>query len=144
MNTKPVTIRPAREADEPAVIALWRACGLVVPYNDPSTDFRFARAKPASDVLVAVSDGHIAGSVMVGHEGHRGWLYYVAADPGLRGQGIGKAVVTAAEQWLKERGVPKAMLLVRDTNTQVQGFYERLGFETSPRVVMQKWLEPKD
>jgi ribosomal protein S18 acetylase RimI-like enzyme len=139
-----IVIRSAHEADEATVVALWRACGLVVPYNDPVADFRFARAKPASDVLVAEHGGQIVGSVMVGHEGHRGWLYYVAAAPDLRGQGIGKATVAAAEQWLKDRGVPKAMLLVRDTNTQVQGFYERLGFETSPRVVMQKWLKSED
>ena len=135
-----IICRPALETEEAAVVALWQACGLVVSYNDPVKDFRFAHAKPGSDVLVAVEDGKIIGSVMVGHEGHRGWLYYVSADPARRGQGIGKAVVTAAEEWLRARGVPKAMLLVRDTNTQVQGFYQGLGFETAPRVVMQKWL----
>ena len=46
----------------------------------------------------------------------------------------------AAEQWLKERGVVKIMFLVRETNTQVIDFYEHLGFETIPRVIMQKWL----
>lgn len=46
----------------------------------------------------------------------------------------------AAEEWLKERGVVKVMLLVRETNTQVIDFYEHLGFETIPRVIMQKWL----
>lgn len=136
-----LTIRAAAADDEPAVIALWRACDLIATYNDPAIDFAFARAGACSDVLVgADEEGLIKGSVMVGHDGHRGWLYYVASDPDARGQGIGRQMVTAAEDWLRERGIVKAQLLVRETNTKVVSFYERLGFETAPRVVMSKWL----
>ena len=67
-----MTIRPAVAEDEPQVIALWRSCNLVTDYNDPSADFRFAKAGPSSDILVAEDDGAIIGSVMVGHDGHRG------------------------------------------------------------------------
>jgi ribosomal protein S18 acetylase RimI-like enzyme len=137
----PLTVRSAVAEDEQAVVALWRASDLVAPYNDPVADFRFAKAGPCSDVLVAVdADGAIAGSVMVGHDGHRGWLYYVAARPASRSTGVGRQVVQAAEDWLRRRGVWKAQLLVRDTNTKVVGFYEHLGFEVSPRVVMSKVL----
>ncbi len=135
-------IRGARAVDEPAVVALWHACGLVASYNDPAADFRFARAGACSDVLVAEAAGGIVGSVMVGHDGHRGWLYYVAAAPDVRGHGIGRHLVQAAEQWLRQRGVVKAQLLVRETNTKVVAFYQRLGFETAPRTVMGKWLGP--
>jgi len=134
-------VRSATAADEQDVVALWRASDLVAPYNDPVADFRFAKAGPCSDVLVAVDDaGGIAGSVMVGHDGHRGWLYYVAARPASRSTGVGRQMVQAAEHWLRQRGVVKAQLLVRETNTKVVGFYEHLGFEVAPRVVMSKWL----
>ena len=136
-----LTLKPAYAEHEQAVVALWRACDLVAPYNDPVADFRFARAGPASDVLVGVDDaGEVAGSVMVGHDGHRGWLYYVAAHPDWRGKGVGRRMVEEAEEWLRQRGIAKAQLLVRDTNTAVIGFYERLGFEVAPRVVMSRWL----
>ena len=93
-------------------------------------------------MLVAVDDaGDIAGSVMVGHDGHRGWLYYVAARPTSRNKGVGRRMVQAGEDWLRERGVVKVQLLVRETNTKVVGFYEHLGFEVAPRVVMSRWLE---
>src|ERR1700691_221539 len=113
-----LTIRPAAAEDEQAVIALWRVCDLVASYNDPAVDFAFARAGACSDVLVGEDEsGRIKGSVMVGHDGHRGWLYYVSADPDSRGAGFGRRMVTAAEGWLRERGVVKAQLLVRETNT---------------------------
>jgi ribosomal protein S18 acetylase RimI-like enzyme len=135
-------IRNAAATDEPRVTALWRASNLVTSYNDPSKDFHFARAKAGSDVLVGLdAEETIVGSVMVGHDGHRGWIYYVASDPKHRNQGIGRSMVEAAEQWLKNKGVVKVMLLVRDTNTPVVDFYEHLGFEAIPRVIMQKWLE---
>src|ERR1700750_1563455 len=136
-----LTVKSASAEDEQAVVALWRACDLVASYNDPVADFRFAKAGPCSDVLVAVDDaGEIAGSVMVGHDGHRGWLYYAAARPASRSKGISRCMVQAAENWLCQRGVVKVQLLVREPNTKVVGFYEHLGFEVAPRVVMSRWL----
>jgi len=136
-----LTVKSAAAEDEQAVVALWYTCNLVAPTNDPATDFRFAKAGPCSDVLIAVDGaGEVAGSVMVGHDGHRGWLYYVAARPTSRSQGVGRLMVQAAESWLTQRGVVKAQLLVRETNTQVVSFYEHLGFEVAPRIIMSKWL----
>jgi ribosomal protein S18 acetylase RimI-like enzyme len=136
-----LTIRSATADDEAAIAALWQVCGLVTSYNDPAKDFRFARDKSNSDVLVGIhEDGNLVGSVMVGHDGHRGWIYYVAADPNYRKQGIGRHMTGAAEEWLKGRKVVKVMLLVRETNAKVVDFYKRLGFETIPRVIMEKWL----
>ena len=49
-------------------------------------------------------------------------------------------MMQAAKEWLRERQVGKAQLLVRETNTSVVEFYEHLGSEAAPRVVMGKWL----
>jgi ribosomal protein S18 acetylase RimI-like enzyme len=136
-----MNVRSATLQDEQAVIALWQSCGLTVPHNDPVKDFRFALGKPASDILVAQDTG-IVGAVMVGHDGHRGWLYYVAVDPARRMQGTGRALVGAAEKWLAQRGVPKVHLMVRETNDAVTAFYRHLGYDLMPRTNMQKWLKP--
>ena len=136
-----LTIRSAAADDEAGVTDLWRTCGLVISANDPGADFRFAKAGACSDVLVGDDrDGRIRGSVMVGHDGHRGWLYYVAADPRVRGVGIGRQMVTAAEAWLRERDVVKCQLLVREANMKVVAFYEHLGFAVAPRTVLAKRL----
>lgn len=143
MKPQWMTLRNAEPSDEQNVVALWRACDLVASYNDPVADFRFALRGDSSTVLVA-EDGlrAIIGAVMVGHDGHRGWLYYVAAAPALRGRGIGRAMVDAGEDWLRARDVAKVQLIVRPTNTAVIGFYEHLGFEDMPRTLMGKWLKP--
>ncbi|KQP60730.1 GNAT family acetyltransferase [Methylobacterium sp. Leaf112] len=138
-TTESLTIRPFRADDHAAVIALWRACGLVVPHNDPDADLDRAAGRPNSDVLVGVTpDGRVAASVMVGHDGHRGWLYYVAAE--ARGRGHGRAMVAAGEEWLRVRKIPKAQLMIRETNTPVRDFYAGLGWNAVPRIVMERWL----
>lgn len=139
--TEAMTIRDATAADRDAVVALWRACGLVASYNDPARDFDFAVEGACSTILVTDIEGAVRSSVMVGHDGHRGWLYYVATDPACRKRQIGRRTVLAAETWLRDRGVEKVQLLVRETNTGVIGFYEGLGFEVAPRVMMAKWLK---
>ncbi len=136
-----IPFRAIEDADVEAVAALWRACGLTRAWNDPMKDIAFARAGRTSTILVGEAEGAIAASVMVGHDGHRGMLYYVAVEPRHRGQGWGKAAVRAAEAWLAQRGVWKINLLVRAENEMVRGFYEKLGYEIDPVLCMGRRIE---
>ena len=79
---------------------------------------------------------------MVGEDGHRGWAYYVAVDPDAQGRGFGRAIMAAAEAWLRARGVWKFQVMIRRDNVAVQDFYAGLGFAPSDVVVMQKVIEP--
>lgn len=135
-----LVIGPATPDQRDAVAALWRRAGLTTPYNDPHADFDRARGGPASDVLVGTDAGGLVATVMVGHDGHRGWLYYVAVDPDRQGGGLGRRMVAAGEDWLRARGVPKVQLMIRATNEPVMAFYDRLAYERSDVRVMQKWL----
>lgn len=135
------TIRPIEDRDLEAVPALWEACGLTRPWNPPLADIARARGRPNSEVLVAEADGRPVGTVMVGEDGHRGWIYYLAVDPGSRGRGLGRALVRAAEGWLAQRGIRKLELLVRSGNAAVKGFYERLGYREEPVSVLARWLD---
>jgi ribosomal protein S18 acetylase RimI-like enzyme len=130
--------REIEEGDIEEIVALWTACGLTRPWNDPYKDIAFARAGTASTILVAEESGRVTATAMVGHDGHRGMLYYVAVEPSLQRQGLGKAAVRAAEAWLAERGVWKVNLLVRAENAAVKGFYEALGYEVNPVMCMAR------
>lgn len=133
--------RDIEDRDIEAVVALWKVCGLTRPWNDPYKDISFARASADSTILVHQRNEAIAATVMAGHDGHRGMLYYVAVDPQLQGQGLGKHAVRAAEAWLGVRGVWKVNLLVRAENSAVKSFYEALGYEVNPVLCMARKIE---
>ena len=133
-------IRPYREADRAAVVELWRACDLTKPWNPPDRDIAFCRESGHGELFVAEEAAKVVGTVMAGHDGHRGWIYYVAVDPKRQRQGLGRALVAHAEKFLAAQGVPKLLLIIRDTNVKVRGFYEALGYEVEPRIMMSKWL----
>lgn len=135
-----VTFRPALPDDREAVVALWEEAGLTRPWNDPRADFDLALATTGSAVLLAEQDGALAGSVMVGFDGHRGWVYYLASAPSQRRQGIGRALMQAAEKWLSGAGSPKIQLMVRGDNAAARGFYGALGYELQDVVTLGKRL----
>lgn len=131
-------IAPVADGDVEEVVALWEACGLTRPWNDPRADIALARRTTSSTVLVGRDGGRIVASAMAGSDGHRGWVYYVAAAPDLQRRGHGRTIMVAAEAFLREQGVPKVELMVRDDNVAARGFYERLGYSTESVVVMSR------
>lgn len=140
MRSTSLSIQPFADADRAALLDLWRRCDLAGPDVERSIDFARKHAHVA--ILVGKADGLLVASVMVGHDGHAGFLYFVAVDPAQRGKGLGRAVVTEAEAWLAARGIWRTMLMVRQDNTQVVSFYEHLGWAQATHVVMQKRLLP--
>ncbi len=136
-----MTIRPFHAADEAAVIALWRACDLVRPWNDPHKDIRRKLRVNPEWFLVGESGGRVVGTVMAGYEGHRGWINYLAVEPGRRRGGLGRALMAEAERVLRAAGCAKINLQVRTGNTGVIAFYERLGYRPDDCVSLGKRLE---
>jgi ribosomal protein S18 acetylase RimI-like enzyme len=137
----PLFISPITDTDVEQVIALWQRCGLTRPWNDPASDIAFARRGSNATILIGRADGTIVATAMVGHDGHRGWVYYVAVDPDVQGKDFGRTIMAAAEDWLRQQGVVKAMLMVRPDNTKVQAFYDKLGYDVQERVIYAKWLD---
>lgn len=140
----PLAIAPIADADVATVIALWQACGLTRPWNDPAADIALARRGPNSTILIGRADNAIVATVMVGHDGHRGWVYYVATDPDRRAKGFGRAIMDAAENWLREAGIAKLQLLVRRENARAGAFYQSIGYAEAQTIVFAKWLDGRE
>ncbi len=124
-------IREFEPADEGALVALWEACGLTRPWNDPHADIRRKLEDSPWGLLVA-DDAHepgLAGAVMAGYDGHRGSVNYLAVHPASRGTGLGSALMDRAEALLLARGCPKINLQVRPENSGVLTFYARRGYD---------------
>ncbi|MBX0300173.1 GNAT family acetyltransferase [Cryobacterium sp. 1639] len=141
MNSAPIAIADVSPAQFPAVIALWEEAGLTRPWNPPAADLQRALETETSTVLAAVAQGRLVGTVMVGHDGHRGWVYYLAVTGSERGTGLGRLLMQAAETWLVDRRAVKVQLMVRQTNTAVTGFYDRLGYTDADVRVLAKRLD---
>ncbi|MFN6487227.1 MAG: GNAT family acetyltransferase [Nostoc sp. DedQUE03] len=135
-----VKVRPYHSDDEQQVIELWHQCNLVVPWNDPKRDIDLKLQFQPHLFLVAAKKRLIVASVMVGYEGHRGWINYLAVLPDYQRQGIGRLMMKAAEAELKKLGCPKVNLQVRSSNKSVIAFYEKIGFIDSNVIGMGKSL----
>ena len=134
-------IREIADEDIAQVIALWNVAGVARPWNDPARDIAFARREEHSTVLVGAEGDQIVGSAMVGEDGHRGWVYYVAIAPVRQRSGLGRTMMRAAEAWLVRRGIWKVQLLVRADNADASRFYEQLGYRDTHSICLQKILE---
>lgn len=122
-------------------VGLWQASGLTRPWNDPGEDLRRAMRGPDSTVLSCVRDDELLGTAMVGHDGHRGWVYYLAVRHDQRKRGVGRALMQACEEWTVAHGVPKLQLMVRAGNEPVLTFYDQLGYEVNDVVVLGRRLD---
>lgn len=133
-------IRCYQTNDEPAVISLWQRCNLTRPWNDPKRDIRRKLADSPELFFVGELDGSIIATVVVGYDGHRGWIYYLAVDPDMQKHGYGREIMRYAEEKLLELGCPKIDLMVRKTNSGVIGFYQSIGYTEDDVVTMSRRL----
>jgi ribosomal protein S18 acetylase RimI-like enzyme len=146
-------IRSFQRSDTDAVVSLWEACGLTRPWNDPLRDierkltvqpelFLVGEATVPEGTTAPHDAGTVVATLMAGYEGHRGWLNYLAVDPGHRGRGFGRLLVTEAETRLEALGCPKVNLQVRADNGAAMRFYETLGYAADGSVSMGKRIIP--
>jgi len=134
-------IRSYQESDEEGVVALWDACGLTVPQNDPVRDIQCKLKVNPEWFLVGAEDERIIASCMVGYDGHRGWINYLAVAPSMQRMGFASQIMNEAERLLTAAGCPKINLQVRTTNGAVVAFYQSLGFKVDDVTSLGKRLE---
>jgi ribosomal protein S18 acetylase RimI-like enzyme len=133
-------IRAFTERDTDAVVRLWEASGLVRPWNDPRKDIKRKLTTQPELFLVGEVGRTVMATAMVGYDGHRGWVNYLAVAPTERGLSHGKSMMAEAERLLIERGCPKLNLQIRSDNVSVIEFYRRLGYVEDHTVGLGKRL----
>jgi len=137
-----MVIRVFTQQDEVSVIALWGRCGLIRPWNDPAGDIAQCLGSESSTLFIASEGETVDGTVMVGYDGHRGWVYYLAVDAQKRRRGLGRALMKRAEAWVLEKGGRKIQAMIRSENVSVHDFYRRLSYEDGDVRLVQKWIRP--
>lgn len=134
-------IRTYQEADEHSVIALWTvALPSNAPHNEPATTIRLKLETDRELFFVATIGEALAGTVMGGYDGHRGWIYTMAVALEHRHHEVGTALMRHIESALADRGCLKINLQVRTSNAGVIAFYRRLGYDVDDVLSMGKRL----
>jgi ribosomal protein S18 acetylase RimI-like enzyme len=134
-------LRQYQPGDRQALVSLWSLCQLTRPWNDPYRDIDRKLARDASNLVVLANDGGLVGSVMVGYEGHRGWVNYLAVHPDHQRQGLGRLLMGEAERRLRELGCPKVNLQIRASNTAAIEFYRHIGYTVDNVISMGRRLK---
>lgn len=134
-------IRPFTGADTEAVIEVWRRSGLLHPNNDPAKDIRRKLRVRPDLFLVGTIGPAIVATIMIGYEGHRGWINYLGVLPGRRRRGYARRMMGEAERLLRLEGCAKINLQVRTANAAALSFYGSIGFSRDKVVSLGKRLE---
>ncbi len=121
-------IRPYVYSDRDEVINLWRSCELIKPWNDPTKDIERKISVDPNGFLVGEIDNHVIASIMIGYDGHRGWINYLAVSEAHRRRGYGAQLMARAESTLRQTGCPKVNLQIRTSNPLAIDFYNSLGY----------------
>ncbi len=130
-------IRPFQMEDYPAVMALWRATqGIGLSSADePAAIAAYLERNPGLS-FVAWVEGRLAGAVLCGSDGRRGYLHHLAVAPEFRRQGIGAALVERCLAGLKAAGIGKCHLFVFHQNAEAQAFWKRTGWKLRSDLVI--------
>ena len=130
--------------DRDDVVALWEACRLTRPWNDPDKDIRRKMAQNPEEVLVGRIKGKMAATCMFGYDGHRGWIYYLGVLPEFQKRGLARKIMAHAQQRLAAQGCPKINLMVREGNLDAINFYNAIGYNRDSVATLSKRLEKDD
>ncbi len=143
MNVRKASLRQYAFSDQNDLVELWSVCGLLRPWKDPLEDIHLCVTMPSSELVVGDSAGQLIGSAMLGHDGHRGWVYYLAVHPNWQRNGIGRSLMSYAEGWMDQHQVPKIQAMIGADNLPVRGFYRRLGYQDNDVQVVEKFLNER-
>lgn len=144
MTDSAMIFRDFSSADTAGVVALWQECGLTRPWNDPVKDIRRKQTDKNGAFWVVCRADEVIASVMIGYDGHRGTINYLAIAPAFQRSGLGAELMRRAEAFLIEIGCPKVSFCVRKDNLSVLAFYDRLGYAADDVHFLGKRLIPDD
>jgi len=135
-------IRSYRAADEQAVAALWaEAFPDMRVWNRPAEYIQRKLRVQGELFLVGALGERVVATVVAGYDGVRGWIYHLAVATEHRRRGVGRALMSAAEERLRGLGCAKINLQIYRSNAEVVRFYESIGWAVEDRISMGRRLD---
>ncbi|MGW5373278.1 GNAT family N-acetyltransferase [Streptomyces sp. NPDC004009] len=135
-----LSLRPALPADLDAVLAFWRTAAEGTSISDDRAGVERLVARDPGALILAEVEGELAGTVIAGFDGWRCHLYRLAVDPGRRRQGIGSALLAAAEERFAVLGGRRADAMVLVRNETAHHAWRAAGY--GPEERWRRWVKP--
>ncbi|MDR0721274.1 MAG: GNAT family N-acetyltransferase [Treponema sp.] len=135
-------IRIMTSEDYEKVYALWkRSSGMGLrPVDDAEPGIRRFLERNSRTCFVADHEGILVGAILSGHDGRRAYIYHTAVEEAYQRQGLGRDLVSAVEQALRNEGITKIGLVVFKRNEGGNRFWEKQGFSVRDDLVYRNKL----
>jgi N-acetylglutamate synthase len=126
---------PINASDYARMMALWEAAGLHVKPQGRDSHEAFARQiAGGTQTAIGIENetGELVGVTLATHDGRKGWINRLAVHPDARRQGIGEALIAAAEQRLHQQGIDVIAALIEPENVASLSLFIKSGYAEWP------------
>lgn len=125
-----IIIREFRPDQYDSLVKMWSEAGLAFkPAGRDSRDKLESELDRGPGVLlVAELEGELVGSVLVTHDGRKGWINRLAVLPAWRREGIASSLVAEAQNILDRAGIEITAVLIEGDNPESKNLFRKLGF----------------
>ncbi|CAM5295166.1 MULTISPECIES: GNAT family N-acetyltransferase [Streptomyces] len=132
-------LRSATARDLDAVLAFWKTSAEGTSISDDRDGVERLVARDPGALILAELDGELAGTVIAGFDGWRCHLYRLAVHPDRRRQGIGSALLAAAEERFVRLGGRRGDAMVLERNTRAHHAWRAAGY--TPEDHWRRWVK---
>ncbi|WP_406010242.1 GNAT family N-acetyltransferase [Streptomyces sp. NBC_00637] len=133
-------IRAARPDDLDSVLAFWKTSAEGTSISDDRSGVERLVARDPEALILAEREGELAGTVIAGFDGWRCHLYRLAVHPEHRRQGIGSALLAAAEERFVRLGGRRGDAMVLTRNETAHHAWRAAGY--APEEKWRRWVKP--
>jgi ribosomal protein S18 acetylase RimI-like enzyme len=96
--------------------------------DDSETGIRRYLERNPLTCFAAEENGELAGTILGGHDGRRGYIYHIAVKSDFHNRGIGRSLIKSVENALIQEGINKVALVSFKTNVGGNRFLKACGY----------------